>query len=196
MIERDALGIALLKYVVDTPDAGIPLLRLDRSFPLLSSISSTIRSELNCDLKLTDITTDLEIPTILASLQWLDGSSLVSLGSASHLDARTAIIRAVMEAVQIYYADLHYPEERPLVSKNSDALIHRSCLDAGASDYGCHEEFIDLGTWLEEKSALAPEHTSHKDTLPAIISRLDNFDFTMFWRELQSPIEGLPVTCL
>ncbi len=193
VIERDAIGLALLKCIVkDQPEPPV-FIEEDQRTPALSKLFSWAQADLNCKLRLIDLTTDLGIPTVLAGLTWLNDPFLTSFGSAAHICPEVAIERAVLEASQIYYADLHYPEERPSIPDDAASLLYRCCLEAGIFDYKCPENKMLLSEWIAINTRykrLGDPPDKAADWIGAV---LNSKGIEIFWRGLRSPIDELPV---
>ncbi|MET0492625.1 MAG: YcaO-like family protein [Actinoplanes sp.] len=104
IIERDALSLLLVDQFLGRRTT--PLVVIDpRTLPEdLGHLVTAAQSILGQPLHLIDMTTDLEVPAILAYLPAADGQPARVRGCGASLSRRYAISRSVTELVQVHLA--------------------------------------------------------------------------------------------
>ena len=138
IIERDSLGVELLKTVIKTNGAQVREIELE-TLPLsITEIIHLALQETNGEIKLYDITSDFGVTTILCSISYTCNGSFCIFGSGASLWITYAIERAILEAIQGFHIQNLYkiPFQQPMNSNlNKMSLYQRCCLDNGYFRY-------------------------------------------------------------
>lgn len=165
IIERDALGVELLRTIVRKDPFAVR--ELDHhSFPCeLNDLIEQAEVETGGVFQFWNLTTDLQVPSILCGLRQLSSSKQRTFfGSGASLSPRYAIERALLEAVQTYQIHellgVHAP---PILdtSASNQLLLNRCYLDAGCFGYrgaAISVGIDDVRSLLEQPETCSPEY--------------------------------------
>ncbi|OUB12253.1 hypothetical protein BK704_10765, partial [[Bacillus thuringiensis] serovar konkukian] len=108
VIERDALSLFLLEYYYYRNNKALRLINRD-SLPIyLQEFLTKAEEELHQEIELIDITTEINVPVILAILKE-NNMAIPLYGAGSSLYRDYAIIRAISELVQSNHVIHTYP---------------------------------------------------------------------------------------
>lgn len=102
-IERDALGIELLRTVIRKQPAALRRVNIASLEPKLRAICESVAGETSGNLKVWDITTDIGVPVALAGIYVEDPHHFSCFGSGASLSPQYAVERAVLEALQHFH---------------------------------------------------------------------------------------------
>ncbi|MGK7905868.1 MAG: YcaO-like family protein [Synechococcus sp.] len=103
-IERDALGIELMRTVVCRSQQPVRIVDKTSMPRFLIQLSDIAESENDAVLTIYDITSDLEVPVFLVELK-LNGNKKRFFGSGASLSCSYAVERAILESIQSYHSD-------------------------------------------------------------------------------------------
>jgi len=138
VVERDAIGIELLRVVIRRDAHPVREVQRHTLPPNIIALFDIIEQETGGLLCVWDITTDLRVPVILAGLTVNGVTTRRYFGSGASLSPSYAIERAILETVQSLHArslrDLSHPKggNEPL----DDMPTYMRCfLDAGFFGY-------------------------------------------------------------
>lgn len=161
LIERDAVGIELLRTVIRLDPAPVRSILRDALSEELHETCWLAERETAARLSLWDITTELGIPVILASLTESAGSGRCYFGSGCSLSAMYAVERAVLEAVQCFHNYTTFGILRPhnLGSRSEKTMsLYRRCfLEAGAFMYRGGSSDVRLRETATGLDSLTPQ---------------------------------------
>lgn len=144
VIERDAIGIELLRTVVSKRPQPLRRICYDKLSNKIRLIISLIKKNKNIEIRLWDITTDLGIPVVLANISFNDHTQFFGSGASLCMDY--AIERAILEAQQLVHAsELGYLEKQlTLLQKSPMLSYYESCfLRRGIFKYRGNETYSD-----------------------------------------------------
>lgn len=161
-IERDALGIELLRTIIRRSPQPVRRVRIDTLPGALRQLCEMACAEADAIIELWNITSDLEVPTFLAALTERRGKRRY-FGSGASLSSAYAVERAVLEAVQGFHVYTHLNSPRPLFGRtefNESSLYQMCFLEAGHFGYrgGVSDvSFADSGSPIESLPGLGAE---------------------------------------
>ncbi len=101
LIERDAIGVTLLATIFSSTPRPVRRLSRERLGDLLGEDLNRIETAAGRRLDAWDITTDLQVPVLLARLKGQDGRAFY--GSGASLSFAYALLRAGTEALQFVH---------------------------------------------------------------------------------------------
>jgi ribosomal protein S12 methylthiotransferase accessory factor len=150
VIERDAVGIALLRSVVAKQPTPVRKVRIASLTGSLGQLPDLLDSETGgCHLELWDITTELNVATILSAISVDRPSGCYRyFGSGTSLSSVYATERSILEALQGFH--IHqllggFAQDPFRPGTTSNTSLYRSCeLDSGHFDYRGGETEIDI----------------------------------------------------
>jgi ribosomal protein S12 methylthiotransferase accessory factor len=185
VIERDAIGIELLRSVIR--DAAHPVREIQReTLPTgLTHLCSRAEEESRLNLSILDITTELGVPAVLAMLGSNDRSARTYFGSGASLSAAYAIERAVLECVQSFHTHTALGVPLPcshLGSLDQASRYQRCFMDAGHFAYRggmVRIAFQDL-----KQPAPAPERLSPEAQVTFLTQLLNSHGMKSYWRKI------------
>lgn len=193
LVERDSLGLALLKHVFSANPKDIAVLEIDKDNRFIWDLAKSIERETERIIKVFDITSDLNIPTFLVGLYPSTLLSPISFGSAADINPDVALVRAMLESVQVYYADLKYPEEKPVASFDLTSNLYNGFLDGGVFNYRGAERTSTFSQWKSQRVQFSSQLG---DVLASVVSGLSIGGIHTYWRSLQCPFDDLVVTAV
>lgn len=149
VIERDAIGIALLRNVIAKRPAPVRRVRISSLEGSTGHLAEMLKTETGgCHLELWDITTELNIPTILCAISVDRPSGRYRyFGSGTSMVSDYAAERAMLEALQgLHIHQLGGFAQDPVRTDITTRIsLYRMCeLDSGHFDYRGGEIEIDF----------------------------------------------------
>lgn len=138
IIERDAVGLALIETVLSPNPKAVRAIKIDTLAERCRWIASEIIRETKGELKVWDITSDIGVPAVLCALSASSQFIYRFFGSGASLSSEYAVERAMLEALQGYHIQfsLGEPLQAPLKrSVGRMTLFQRCALSAGYFEY-------------------------------------------------------------
>ena len=183
-IERDAIGLTLLRSVVASKPSAVREIEPTSLLPETAKLSALVASEAGATaIQLWDITSDTNIPTILCGLE-LETSlgSFRYFGSGTSLSAAYAVERALLESLQGYHVhqNLGGFELSPVDPNPEDKMsLYRRCeLDAGYFEVRGGRQLIDFATIPNYGAMAIP------DQITFIVNRLNKIGCPAYSRSI------------
>lgn len=153
LIERDAIGMQLLGTVISKKPVPVKIIKIQTIPVEYKQKIAEIENELDGKFEIYDITSTLNIPTILASLT-IKNNNARFFGSGSSIFLNYAFERATMEAVQCFHGQkkhgYHLPVQPTTVNTNDLPKYIRCFMDRGIFTYQGGIELVDYA-YLESK---------------------------------------------
>jgi ribosomal protein S12 methylthiotransferase accessory factor len=184
VIERDAIGIELLRTVIRRD--AFPVREVLRStIPnAIAALWDAIETETDGTLVAWNITTDIGVSTILAALSLRGGGGGRYFGSGASLSSEYALERASLEAVQSFHA--HHFQSLPRPRSGTESLsgmpAYVKCfLEAGF--FGYRGGAVSL-PFHQVPTLPADNILNVDDQLGKIVAVLDQRGMAAFWRSL------------
>lgn len=198
IIERDAIGCILLQTVIRVKPKRIKRIIIE-SLPInLQQISNEATTEVNGELELWDITSDLDIPTTLAAISIKEPVEGRYFGSGASISQSYSIERAILEAVQSIHAHTFSEvSPRPSIGKKDFTKLPnyvRCFLEKGYFGFRGGEELVEysnLNNTTEIENQLLPYQQ-----IEYILKKMDDLKLEVFQRTiLDSSIKVSQVIC-
>jgi len=158
LIERDALGIALLRTALKkNPE---PVFEINKNtLPIeMQELCRKVASEAGCAISIYDITSDLKVPVILAAIK-RKGELYNFFGSGASLYPDYAIERACLEALQCVHSQVYYGSTLPNVRiQDPEGILPyaRCFLESGVYCYRGGKKEISYDEFLSKRTLCAP----------------------------------------
>ncbi|ADU70700.1 YcaO-like family protein [Pantoea sp. At-9b] len=184
IVERDAIGIELIRTIFRKAAAPVRRINLLNLPSQLHSLISVIESETKGRVIIWDITNDLNIPVALASLS-VEGEGRY-FGSGSSLSFDYAIERALLETVQSFHAHTFNGKLKPGLGDLDFSRLPnytRCLLDKGCFGYLGGEELIE--DYEKNKINNSISSMPIKNQINTIIDRLKSADISAYWSVLE-----------
>ncbi|WP_394096679.1 YcaO-like family protein [Xanthobacter versatilis] len=108
VIERDAVGMAFVRHILAPAPKPVRAIDFSTIPNDLKNILGGVKEESSSILQLWDITSNLEIPTILCALTTSGAAPHRFFGSGSSLSKEYALERAALEALQGFHIQLEF----------------------------------------------------------------------------------------
>ncbi|MGF6768316.1 ribosomal protein S12 methylthiotransferase accessory factor [Paraburkholderia sp. GAS199] len=160
VIERDAIGIALLKTIFKKSPEPVKIVRLS-SLPLnIAKLITVAEIQESAKFVVYDISCDTGLPVFMSFMLTDTGDKF--FGSGASLNAEYALERAVLEAVQYRHISNHIGRPSPKRRTSSDITKIKflsAFLESGLFEYRGGSILVDFpsvnkgGTSLKEKIA-------------------------------------------
>ncbi|WP_167541916.1 YcaO-like family protein [Herbaspirillum rhizosphaerae] len=123
IIERDSLGIELLRVVIRKNPYQQREIDRDSLSEYLCALLNDIEVQTNGTIIVWAITTDLGVPSVLAALIVKNQGDEKYFGSGASLSWQYAIERAALEAMQVFHCHIIYRLKKPISKLVTDVKL-------------------------------------------------------------------------
>ena len=187
IVERDAVGLEMLKTVIHPKGFPVREIRLDSLPNSTKKTCDIAAAECMGQIVLWDITTDTNVPAILCALAIGNPVKFCFFGSGASLSASYAVERAILEAVQGYQIQNLYGssfQHRMTRAVEKMSLYQRCNLDDGYFGYRWGKSVIDFSNIYSPIETLI--QTEPKYQIQKIIEILQGLGINSYYRNLLS----------
>lgn len=166
LIERDAIGVALLKSIFKSPPEPVKLVRLWTLPESIQRILHTISRQENVKIEIFDIATDDSVPSFMSFIEAVYTGERF-FGSGTSTSSEYAIERSILESLQYLHISRYIGRPAPRRRKPSivTGIKYISAyLEGGVFQYRGGTKLIDF-------TAVSDDSTTLDSKIKNIISR-------------------------